>query len=144
MYIKVSAPWSPVPYSLAASRALRSWQTTMARCYCGKKEEIKTSSFFPHLIFLIIFYYLCYYSCPHNFSLYPSLRHSPHCCLCPWVMHIFFLLTPSPSFIQPPLSPPTAVSLFHVSVSLFLFCSLDSTYKWDHMVFVFHWLAYLI
>ena len=47
----------------------------------------------------------------------------------------------------PPASPLATVSLFHVSMSLVLFCSLvfcslDSSYKWHHMVFVFHLLAY--
>ena len=54
----------------------------------------------------------------------------------------FLLLSPCTFFMQPPKLPSslTAVSLFFVSVSLFLFCSLDSTYKLNHMVFIFLWL----
>ena len=42
-------------------------------------------------------------------------------------------------------NPKTPVSCLYASDSSWLvslFWSLDSTYKWDHMVFVFHWLAY--
>ena len=62
-------------------------------------------------------------------------------------VHEFFpfslLLNPSTPYTQP---HPTAVSLLSIyeSVSLLLVssvCSLDSTYEWNHMVFVFLWLA---
>ena len=48
---------------------------------------------------------------------------------------------PSPSFLFIPLSPPlwqlSVCSCFHVAIFfLNLFCSLDSSYKQDHMVFV--------
>ena len=47
----------------------------------------------------------------------------------------------------PPPSPQVTFSLFHDSMPVVLFCSLlyyslDSSYRWDHMVFAFHWLAY--
>ena len=69
---------------------------------------------------------------------------SPHCYLCPWGFSLFFLfdsVLPSP-LTQP---PPTAVSLLSIyeSVSILLvssFCSLDSTYEWNHVVLVFLWL----
>ena len=60
-------------------------------------------------------------------------------------------LIPSSFFKQfpPPSSPLTTVSLFHAWFYAFgfillisFFCSLDSSDKWDHMVFVFHQLAY--
>ena len=51
--------------------------------------------------FLIIFYWLCYYSCPDfsSFALFhpatPTHSGNPsHHCLCPWVMHISSLATP--------------------------------------------------
>ena len=56
---------------------------------------------------------------------------------------------PFPLF--PPLSlslhPLVTVSLFFISMSLvlfctYLFCLLGSTYRWGHVVFVFHHLAY--
>ena len=64
----------------------------------------------------------------------PSLRPSPHCCQCPWVMHICSWLIPHLlSSTLPSSSFLTAVSLFHVPCLCFyfvcLFCSLDSTYK---------------
>ena len=52
--------------------------------------------------FQIIFYWLCYYSCPDFPPLPPqpstshSLRQSPHHCSCPWVMRISSLATPFP------------------------------------------------
>ena len=52
-------------------------------------------------LFLIIFYWLCYYSCPDfsSFALFhpatPTHSGNPsHHCLCPWVMHISSLATP--------------------------------------------------
>ena len=58
-------------------------------------------SLFSFFIFLIIFYQLCYYSCP-DFSLLALLplsnphylRQSTHHCSCPWVMHISSLDAP--------------------------------------------------
>ena len=78
-----------------------------------------------------------------------SLWLSPLCFLCLWVMHIRSLTNPFTIFYPVPQPPPTpkAVSLFHVSMSvsilfISLFSSSDSKYKWDHMVFVFLWMAY--
>ena len=60
-------------------------------------------------------------------------------------MRVVFFLNPITQSHNP--SPLVAVSLFstYESVSILfvsLFCSLDSTYEWNHMVFVFLWLAY--
>ena len=97
---------------------------------------------------------------PQVMSLFVSIFHlhlaliffpsgCPHTVVCLCVMCLCFLVN---SFIflhlvSQPHSPLTAFSLFHVSISLFLFCS--SAYfvhyiphKWDHMAFVFLWLAY--
>ena len=107
----------------------------------------------------ILFLLLFYYSCP-NFSPFallcpaysPSHSQSPHCCPCPWVIHTCSLTS---SFLFfPPLCPfrfPSdhcqCVPCFYASGSILLvrlFCWLDSTYKWDHMVFVFtDWLISL-
>ena len=73
--------------------------------------------------------------------------HSPHCCPRPWVLHISSLTNPF-TFFQTistlPSSPLTGVSLFiswfYISGCILLmsvFCSFHSSYKWDHMVFVF-------
>ena len=78
----------------------------------------------------------------------PSFWPSPHCvCVCGLHIHVLWL-TLSPSFIQYPLFRLTALSLLHVFMPLVLFClsvfcSLDSTCKWDHIVFVSDWLILL-
>ena len=68
-----------------------------------------------------------------------SLWLSPHCCLCLCYISLFVCLIPSPSLTQcpNPHSPLTAVSLFQDPGLYFvsLFCSLDTTYKWNRMVF---------
>ena len=91
-------------------------------------------SFFK--IFLLFYF-------PLSFSplIIPSPLQSPHCCPCPWV---FFPFTQS---LHSLACPPFAVSLLSIyeSVSILLatsVCSLDSTHKWNHMVFTFIWLAY--
>ena len=79
-----------------------------------------------------------------------SLWPLPHCCLCLWVMHVCYLANPFTFFHPVPAPKPLTRQLWllsvflciHTSVStLFirLLCSLDSTYKWDHLVFVFLW-----
>ena len=97
------------------------------------------------------------------FSLLPPSFHPnpcshsqfPHCCPCPWVIYTFIhvpCLVPSPSFHHyPPTPRPSghiqSVPCFHACGSILfisLFCSLDSSYRWDRMVFVFHWLALLL
>ena len=74
----------------------------------------------------------------------------PHCCPCPQAIHTCSLSIPFPLF--PPLTPSPlpsghfqSVPCFHACGSILfssLFCSLDSSYRWDHMVFLCHWLAY--
>ena len=84
---------------------------------------------------------------PAPLSLWPS----PHCWLCLRVVHRCSLVN-SFTFFHP-VPPP--ILLCQLSVCsmwprsdyiLFItsFCSLYSTYKWAHMVFIFLWLAYLI
>ena len=83
--------------------------------------------------------------CPPPPSLPPTLINSPHTVVHVHGSFIYFLwLNPSPSFNQssPPTSPLTAVSLYYDSMPLVLFFSLHSFYMWNHMVFVFHRLAY--
>ena len=125
------------------------------------RKELNIFSFFPlcnhlfYFLYFFLYFYCChYYGCPHftPFCLSPpspllsaasSLWPSPHCCPCLWVMHICSLANPFTFFhLAPPTPTLSAVSLFYVSMPLFLFCSLDSTYKWDHMAFVFQLLAY--
>ena len=108
-------------------------------------------------ICLFNFLLLFYDSCP-NFPLLlsptlgPPTPHSqsPPFYPCPWVIYTCSLMRPFPFF--PPLSltllpsgPCQSVPRFHASAFLLLvclFCWLGSTYRWDHMVFVFHHLAY--
>ena len=80
----------------------------------------------------------------------PTFNPPHHCCLCPWVLYTFSLTWPFHFFPLLSSSPlPYGycqfVLYFHVSASILLaclFCWLGSTYGWDHMVFVFHLLAY--
>ena len=63
---------------------------------------------------------------------------------------LWLILSPSFHHFPPHISPLIALSLFRVSMSLVLFLSLvyfiisslDSSYTWGHMVFVFCRLAY--
>ena len=84
-------------------------------------------------LFFLMFYCLCFYSYPY-FSPSPPTTHptsnghcqSPHCWPCPGVLHIRFLTNPYTLF-QPVRTSPVplpAVSLFHDSIHLVLFCSL--------------------
>ena len=89
-------------------------------------------------ILLFHFLLLFYYSCP-NFPPLPTFVHSTptptvnsHA-----VVHVHesfihvLCLVPSPSFhhFLPPLYPLLTVSLFHISMSVVLFCSLDILFK---------------
>ena len=60
----------------------------------------------------------------------PSDHHNTGVCVHGLCIYILYLtLFPFPHSVTPPPSPLTVVSLFHVSMPLFLFCSLDSTHK---------------
>ena len=65
---------------------------------------------------------------------------SPHCCPCPWVLFPFGSAPP------PPNLPIAFILLYsYESVSVLLVssvCLLDSTHEWNHVVYVFLWLAY--
>ena len=104
--------------------------------------------------YFIFYYCLFYYSCPN----FPSLPSSvlPHPLLPQFIptllsmstghSHMFFDYS-LPLFSTAPPSSGSCQSVlcFQVSGSVLfisLFCSLDSSYKWYHMVFVFHSLAY--
>ena len=56
--------------------------------------------------------------------------------------NLYFSIPSSFSPIPQPLSPLATISLFSVSISpsvlfIHIYCSLDSTYKWNHIVFFF-------
>ena len=109
--------------------------------------------------FFLLFFnsFLFYYSCPNcsPFALLypahpPAPTVNPHTIVCVHGSFIHVLcLVPFPSFHCCPLSPShfQPVPHFHACVSMLLvslFCSLDSSYKSDHMVFVFNnWLISL-
>ena len=120
--------------------------------------------FFYFTVFFFFFFTLFYHwhcygypyfhsPCAHlciTLNLPPSLCPSPHCCLSPWAVFICSLANPL-TFFHPyspsplPADSCQSVPCIHASVSILftsLFCSLDSTYKWDHMVFLFLQLAY--
>ena len=108
---------------------------------------------FNYLCFLMLHFYsttfsfwfniYCIFS-PLPFSplIPPSFQQSTHHCLCPWVLFPF-LLKPSAPYAHPPHLSYHLLSICE-SVPVFLISSgwsLDYTYKWNHMVFVFPWLA---
>ena len=113
-----------------------------------------------HEISFIIFIIFCCYSITvvSIFRPLPSSTHpspcshsqSPHCCPCPWASPTCSLSSPSPSFHHfPPFPFPSghcqSVPCFRACGSIVLvslFCSLDSSYRWDHTVFVFHRLSF--
>ena len=116
------------------------------------------SSFLPSFLSSFLFFLSCSstvvsISLP-PFSLHPTHPYFPHSILLPFgFVHGSFIYIPSQSFpFFPLLSPspqPSSYSQFvlYFNVSdyvLFacLFCSLGSTYRWDHTLFVFQCLAY--
>ena len=131
-----------------------------ARNCPGPEREVEAMDSTDHFVFvfvLFIFYFICLllfkYSClnfpptippalpiPTSYPRsYPALTLS----MSPLSM---FLDDPSPfSPLSLLTSPLVTVSLFFISMSLViscLFCWLGFTYRWDHMVLVFHRLAY--
>ena len=102
-------------------------------------------------LFLLLFYYSYSYFSPFAL-LWPS--HSPLPQSIPTLLSMFMdihtgcLSSPFP-FFQPLSSPGPShfqfVPCFHARDAILfaiLFCSLDSSYRWIHTIFVFHWLAY--
>ena len=83
------------------------------------------------IIYFIVLYCLSYYSCPCFFSFclptppLHSLRPSPQPYPSPWVMHICSFTNPFTFFHPVPTATAlAAVSQFHVTKLLFLFCLL--------------------
>ena len=131
------------------------------------KGEIENHLQFNHLFFwtwefdfflFVVFFYLLFFinSYPTFFpiaELYPVapthiVSHSHF--LSPWVLYLCSFACPFSLFssLSPSLLPSghcQFVLYFQVSGSILLiclFCWLGSTYRWDHMVFVFYLLAY--
>ena len=110
------------------------------------------------LVFSFLTYYFFFYCWPYcihplftpSSPLYPPLAPlpgpSPHCCLWLCVCACMFFGQSLP--VSPHLLPSEICQSVPCSYAsgfiwfITLFCSLDSTYEWDHMVFVFLWLAY--
>ena len=92
-------------------------------------ETLRTNFSFKDIL-KIVFIYFCSCSCSFSPSptpapnTLPSLSQSPYCCWCPWVAHKCSSSNPFTIFHPVSTCFPTAVSLFHVSKLLLLFCSL--------------------
>ena len=89
------------------------------------------------LLFLLYFLAL-----PFNTLILPPPQ-SPHCYPCPWVLSSLYSIPLSPNL--PPLAIAVILHSMYESVYVWLvrlICSLDSTYEWNHLVFVFLWLGY--
>ena len=82
-----------------------------------------------------------------NFQIYNIVNYSHHAVhyISWWFIYLItrsvYLFTPSPICQAPtPALPATNLNVLFLWV---LFCFLDSTYKWDHTVFVFLCLIYI-
>ena len=120
---------------------------------CKLQLTISQRVFNQVTLFKIVFCCLCYYSCPKFFLSVPlhtgppahSLRQPPHCCPCPWGLHVCSLATPFPVLsvhphdcsvttylyfsVPPPFHPPLpnpshlpTIKMFSVSMIPLLFC----------------------
>ena len=92
------------------------------------------SFYFLNLIFIVFFYY-------HLVTIYPKPLAIPTLLSMSWVLFHFTSIPP------PPNHSPTSYHLLSIYESIPIFIvssvySLDSIYEWNHMVFVFLWLAY--
>ena len=97
--------------------------------------------FFINLDVFLFFKFSLYYIFPLSFSPFISLLPPAinHCCSCPWALFPFHSIPPPPNH---PLPAAVICSLWVSVLIVSSVCSLDSTYEWNHMVFVFLWLAY--
>ena len=127
-------------------------------CNITLVSELHDSLFVPFVLLFFIFTVDTITDVPNFPSPFAHLHPSPtlssgqhHTVGCTYGSGIYVLwLIPSPSFIQSPLSSLSSDSCqsapcVHAYASILfisLFCSLDSTCKWDHMILVFFWLAY--
>ena len=121
---------------------------------CRSLLFITLNTIFCGKIFLLLFNY----SCPYFLSYYFPRATLPisyiQSSIAPLslslgLLHMFFdNRSHSLCCYLPSPSPVITICLFFISMSLVLFSSfvclvwLSSTYRWDHMIFVFHHLAY--
>ena len=102
------------------------------------------------LFFLLLFYYSCpnfphCSPCPTHPLLPQSISTLLSTSMCNLYLFFSYALPLLSTTIPLPSGPCHSVPCFHASGSVLLvslFCSLDSSYKWDHKAFVFHRLAY--
>ena len=109
--------------------------SSKASSFLSMSHWVIISFCFSHLIFIV------FSPLPFSPLMPPNPQQSPLCCPCPWV------LLPFCSIPLPPNLSPTNCHLLSIyeSVPIFRVSSvwpLDSTYEWNHMVFVFLCLAY--
>ena len=122
---------------------LSTWQTASLSFFSWLKCNLFFFSlFFSFILFFYHIIFIIFFPLPFSPLIPPSPQQSPLCCLRPWVLFPFCSIPPYPKFPTPPschlLSIYESISVLLVSSV----CLLDSKYEWNHMVFVFLWLAY--
>ena len=124
--------------------------------FCHNIDEIwiMLSQPLPYLgrVFLKTFLKIVYSITESHFPPFTPLHpaHPQFRSQSPWALRVCSLTNPFTFFqsVPTPLLPSDScqsIPCIHASVSILfvsLFCSLDSTYNWDHIVFVFLWLAF--
>ena len=108
--------------------------------------QLKTENF---LLFHLLYHFIVILLQLSQFPPLPTSAHptpcshslSPPCCPCPWVIHTCSLSNPFPFFPPFPTPVPSghcqSVPCFHAcgsSLFISLFCSLNSSYRWDHIL----------
>ena len=133
--------WLPLHFSLSFIHYQFQWSK-----HPWKSSPLSVASFLLDVFFFFLFllffkfnlYCIFYY---HLVTIYPKPLAIPTLLSMSWVLFHFTSIPP------PPNHSPTSYHLLSIYESIPIFIvssvySLDSIYEWNHMVFVFLWLAY--
>ena len=125
--------WRKAVYEIERTLNIFCYRLWHKHTMCHKTNPVGFS------YFILNFY--CIFPLPFILLMPSSPQLPPHCYPCPWLIFPFCLISAPPN-----LSPHSCLPALHLWVCLYfivsLVCSLDSTYEWNQMVFVFLWLAY--